>query len=448
MNSVQEINSRLVDIADEIEAITDVASAENRDLSEDETAKIFALDKEGEDLKAKAEYAGKIAKAKEAAIARRLSAQAAASFTGGPQATIVQPGAGNANAQSAEDRIPKAWKKRSGYRFASKYIKDKAEAYECAMFVASMMDPKKAPRISRIIGEAQEYYASQNITTDADGGYTTPDPLSSELINLMEVYGVARSKCRRVPMGANTLDVPKLGSAGHATVYYPAEEAAITESSLTFSQVTLTCQKVAALVKMSTEITEDSLIGMMDTVIQSISYSTAIAEDTNLFIGVSGGVLATGIQGDANVADTNVASVAALALTDLTECSVNVDQVQGAMNEWYMNPTMFHGPIRDLLNAAGGNTITNLEGGQRPMLLGYPVNFVNAMPSNTASTSGDLLVAFGDMSLAAYLGDRRSQSFQILNELFAVNDQVGVKMTERVAMTICNPEVLAKITIT
>ena len=442
MNSTKEINARLVDIADEIDAVAIVAANENRELSQEETDQIFALDAEGESLKVKLEQAAKVEEAKTRIVARRM---AAAEASAKPVAAVVS----NVHVGvESSDLIPKAWRKRSGYSFASKYIKDKDEAYMSAMYVASMMDAKQLPKMSAVIAEAREFFASQNITTDADGGYTVPSPLSNQLINLLEMYGVAREKMRRVPMGANTLDVPKLGAAGHATVYYPAEEGSITESDLTFSQTTLTCQKVAALVKMSTEITEDSLIGMMDTVIQSIAYSTAIAEDENLFNGVTGGVLATGIKGNASVDDTNVASVAALALTDLTACSVGSDQVQGAQNEWYMNPTLFHGQVRDLLNAAGGNTLVNLENGQRPLLFGYPVNFVNAMPGNSASASGDLLVAFGDMSLAAYFGDRRSQNFQVLNELYAENDQVGVKMTERIAMTICNPEVLAKITIT
>ena len=248
-------------------------------------------------------------------------------------------------------------------------------------------------------------------------------------------------------MSAETWSVPKV--AGHTTVYYPAEAAAITASDMTFAQVQLVAKKVAALVKMSTEVVEDSIISMMDTVVQDIAYSIAIAEDQNLFNGVASAINADGIKGDASVADTNVASVSALALDDLTAATVSIgNPIVGARNEWYMNPTLFHGPIRDLVNAAGGNTIRDFEGGQRPSLLGYPVNFVSVLPGSSASTSGDLLAVFGDMSLGAYFGDRRALSFKMLNELYAENDQVGVVATERIDIQVVNPEVLGKITLT
>jgi HK97 family phage major capsid protein len=182
-------------------------------------------------------------------------------------------------------------------------------------------------------------------------------------------------------MSADTWTVPKV--TAHASVFYPGEGSAISESDLSFGSVQLVAQKLAALVKMSSEITEDSVISMMDTVIESIAYSISIAEDENLFNGVTGGVLApaSAIKGNTSIDDTNVASPSALALTDLTACSVGIgNPVVGARNEWYINPTLFHGPIRDLLNAAGNNSMRELEEGQRPTLLGYPVNFVNVLP--------------------------------------------------------------------
>jgi len=187
--------------------------------------------------------------------------------------------------------------------------------------------------------------------------------------------------------------------------------------------------------------------------VESMAYQMAIAEDTNLFIGVAGGLLedtATGsLQGHTGIADTNVASVSGLALSDLTAASVSVgNPVVGARNEWYLNPTLFHGPVRDLLLAAGGNTQSVIEGGQRPSLLGYPVNFVNVLPGASASGAGDLLAVFGDINLACYFGERRGLNFRTLNELYANTDQIGVQCTQRVALKVANPEVLSKITLT
>jgi HK97 family phage major capsid protein len=246
-------------------------------------------------------------------------------------------------------------------------------------------------------------------------------------------------------MSADTWSVPKV--AGQATIYYPNEAASITDSSVSFSQVQLTAKKLAALVKMSTEVTEDSILDMLSVVVDSIAYSIALEEDKNLFNGVAGGVNTSGIAGDASVDDTNVASVSALALTDLTACSAGIgNPIIGAVNEWYMSPVVFHGAVRDLLNAAGNNSMRELEEGQRPTLLGYPVNLVSCLPS--APASGELVAVFGDLRLGAYFGDRRALNFKTLNELYAENDQIGVVATERIDIKVANPEVLAKITIT
>ena len=317
----------------------------------------------------------------------------------------------------------------------SKHFASSEDAFKSGMWLAALGGNRRA----------KEFVAAQNIGTAADGGNLVPDPLSDALINLMEQRGAARQACQRVVMSADTWTVPKV--TAHATVYYPAEAAAITESDLAFSQVQLTAKKLAALVKMSTEVTEDSIVDIMNVVVESIAYSIALEEDKNLFNGVSGGVNANGIAGDASVDDTNVASAGALALTDLTACASGIgNPIIGAQNAWWMSPVIFNSVVRDLVNAAGGNTIADLEGGQRPLLLGYPVNFVSALPS--APASGELVAVFGDLRLGAYFGDRRALNFKTLSELYMENDQLGVVATERIDIAVSCPEVLSKITIT
>jgi HK97 family phage major capsid protein len=293
--------------------------------------------------------------------------------------------------------------------------------------------------------EAKRFMNDLSIGTDNRGGFTTPAPLSNALINLQEEYGIARQKCRRIVMSQNTWDVPKL--TGHVSINYTNEAAAIGSSDLTFAQVQLVAKKMTALTKISRELDEDSIIPMLDTVVQSIAYALAIEEDTNLFIGKSGGLELEGIENNDSVNDVNVANLGALALTDFTACAAGVDtHVVGARNEWYINPSLFNGAVRDLLNAAGGNNITNIEAGQRPLLLGYPVNFVHTLPA--VAGSGNCLAVFGDLNLGCYFGERRGTEFRTLTELYANTDQIGVQCTQRVSLSIANPEVLSKITLT
>lgn len=420
MKKIAEINARLESIADELQALSDL-SAEN-ELDQTQIDLVNELDAEFSKLEGERNSLQAVQDKLDAAKAARAVPQAS---------SIVEPAQIENAIEEEKEVIPARVKNQRSKHFASS-----EDAFKSGMWLAALGGNRRA----------KDFVAAQNIGTAADGGNLVPDPLSDALINLMEARGVARQACQRVVMSADTWAVPKVTQ--HATVYYPAESASITSADLQFSQVSLTAQKLAALVKMSTEVTEDSIVDIMNVCVESIAYSMALEEDKNLFNGVSSGVNANGIAGDSSVDDTNVAtSIANLALTDLTACASGIgNPIIGASNEWYMSPVVFHSQVRDLLNAAGGNAIQDLEGGQRPLLLGYPVNLVSCLPA--APASGELVAVFGDLRLGAYFGDRRALNFKVLNELYAENDQLGVVATERIDIKVANPEVLAKITIT
>lgn len=410
-----DIKAELSDISLELEALAKSDSASIEELQELQ-AKADVLEKEFD-------QAVELEKIKAEILAKRESeAQAAVQP---PVFEATQPAV-----EEVKEVIPAKAKSQKSKIFASS-----EDAYTAGMYLAALGGDHKA----------KEFMAAQSGGTDNKGGFAVPDPLSNQLINLLEDYGIARQACQRIVMSSDNWSVPKV--TAQASISYPGEAVALSESDVTFSQVSLSATKLAALVKMSTEISEDAVISMVDTVTQSIAYSIAIAEDDNLFNGVAGGVNATGIAGDASVDDTNVASLAALALTDITACATGIgNPVRGASNSFYINPTVYHGQIRDLVNAAGGNTIADLEGGQRPLLMGYPVVLTNILPA--APASGELVAVFGDLRLGCYFGDRRSLTFKTLNELYAANDQIGIQATERIDIKVANPEVLAKITIT
>ncbi len=422
MKNLAEIAARLEAISIEVEALSDVALNEG-DNCEETLAQIEALDAEFTGLKASQERQEKIQARIDVITASRVAPPVPAVEA----EASIEPSL--EEVKEMENKIPAAAQYNKSGVFASSN-----DAYTAGKFLLATAGDRKAA----------DFMAAQSEGVNSEGGFTVPAPLASELINLIEEYGVARNVCRRIVMGAPTWTVPKL--AGHATVFYPNEAEAITASDLSFAQVSLTAQKMAGLVKMSTEISEDSLISMTDTIVRDLAWSFAKAEDEALFSG-NANLYATGIEGDTGIADHDVADVASLALTDLTSTVVAAGQERGLNHQWYMSPTLWNGQVRDILNAAGGNSQADLVGGVRATLLGYPVDVVNGMKGAGASTSDDLLCVFGDLGVSHYFGDRRSLNFRVLNELFAVNDQVGVICTQRIALKSANPEVLSKITL-
>tara|TARA_R110000824_G_scaffold10010_4_gene44351 strand:+ start:223 stop:1494 length:1272 start_codon:yes stop_codon:yes gene_type:complete len=422
MKNVLEISARLEEISLQVEALSAVALEEG-DSTEETLTQLEGLNAEFDVLAAKKDRLVKVQAKVDSIVASRVL----------PTAPAIEAEA--SIEPTLEENDPMTIPAKALYN-SSKVFATSEDAYTSGQFLAAVAGNKKS----------QEFMAAQTVGTNSEGGFTVPAPLAAELINLLDSYGVARNVCKRVVMGAPTWSVPKLASG--STVYYPAEAAAITESALAFSQITLTAVKMASLVKMSTEISEDSLISMADTIVQDIAWSFSKAEDDNLFTG--GSLYTGGIEADASIADTNIAGALATGLTlaDLVACQVAVGSERGLNHEWYFNATLWNGTIRELLNAGGGITSDHLVSGVKPTLFGYPVNLVNAMPGNAASTIGDLIGVFGDLKVSHYFGDRRNLSFKVLNELFAVNDQVGIVATQRVDIASANPEVLSKITLT
>jgi HK97 family phage major capsid protein len=410
-----DIKAELSDVSLELEALAKSESATVEELQ--------ALQAKADNLEKEFDQAVELEKIKAEILAKREAEAKAA----------VQPSVFEAQQPKLEEVkevIPATAKSQKSKVFASS-----EDAYTAGMYLAALGGDHKA----------KDFMAAQSGGTDNKGGFAVPSVLSNQLINLVEEAGVARQYCQRIVMSSDNWSVPKV--TAQASISYPSEASAISESDVTFSQVSLSAKKMAALVKMSTEISEDAVISMVDTITQSLALSMATAEDDNLFNGVASAINANGIAGDASVDDTNVASAGALALTDLTACATGIgNPIRGASNAWYINPVVYHGQIRDLVNAAGGNTIQILEGGQQQSLLGYPVVLTNILPS--APASGELVAVFGDLRLGCYFGDRRSLNFKVLSELFAANDQVAIQCTQRIDLAVANPEVLAKITIT
>ena len=410
-----DIKAELSEISLELEALAQSESATVEELKELQ-AKADVLEKEFD-------QAVELDKIKAEILATREAEAKAA----------VQPPVFEAQQPKLEEVkevIPATAKSQKSKVFASS-----EDAYTAGMYLAALGGDHKA----------KDFMAAQSGGTDNKGGFAVPSVLSNQLINLVEDAGIARQYCQRIVMSSDNWSVPKV--TAQASISYPSEGSAISESDLTFSQVSLSAKKMASLVKMSTEISEDAVISMVDTITQSLALSMATAEDDNLFNGVASAINANGIAGDASVDDTNVASAGALALTDLTACATGIgNPIRGASNSWYINPVVYHGQIRDLVNAAGGNTIQILEGGQQQSLLGYPVVLTNILPS--APASGELVAVFGDLRLGCYFGDRRSLNFKVLSELFAASDQVAIQCTQRIDLAVANGEVLSKITIT
>ena len=276
----------------------------------------------------------------------------------------------------------------------------------------------------------------------ASGGYLVPDEMQQTIINLREEYGVFRQNCSVVPMGRDTITIPRRASGVTAT--FTAEAAALTESDPAFNDVQLAAKKLGVLTKVSSELAEDAIINIADYVVQEFALAFAKKEDECGFAGTGavayGGIIGTNV---ALIDGTHTASaVDATAATD-TYAEVDADDLNAMIGR---TPSYAHAGAKfygsrigveivfgGIQAAAGGNTMTDLAGKPQRQYLGYPIVVVPGTIFQTATTSLDNLVMFlfGDLSQAATMGDRREIRVGLSEHVYWANDQIGIKATER-----------------
>jgi HK97 family phage major capsid protein len=282
--------------------------------------------------------------------------------------------------------------------------------------------------------------------TTTAGGFTVPDIVSSDLIWLREMYGVARRNSRIYPMSSDTLLVPS--ATGSTTVYYASEATAITDSQLTFAQVSLSAKKLAVLTIASKELGEDTVIDLGASLARDMAYAIAKEEDNACFNGDGTSTYGsiTGILQAVyglNATKANIAGVvvgAALSGANFSNFTLANFQAMVAklptyadQAKWYMHKDLFFNGVADKLIALGGNAILDIQNAYTtaPTLFGYPIEWVQNMPKSPAATTP--VAILGDLSKGVAFGDRRAMTVEVSDQVKFVEDALTYKATERFA---------------
>jgi HK97 family phage major capsid protein len=271
-----------------------------------------------------------------------------------------------------------------------------------------------------------------------------PDELERAIIDLREEYGMFRRAVRVTPMGSDTRNIPR--RVGGLTAYFVGEGSAGTESDASWDNVQLVAKKLMVLTRMSSEVAEDAIIDLADTMAQEIAYAFAIKEDTVGFTGTGAGtdggivgVLVKALDGNHNLAKVtasgagNSADVFSEITSDhLIDLMAAIPQFAKPGAAWYCGPVCQALVFDAIKVAAGGNTGDNLAQANAPRFLGYPIMVTPVFPdSATTDYSGLVMLGFGNLRLAATMGDRRGIRVALSNEKYWTEDQIGIKGTER-----------------
>ena len=273
------------------------------------------------------------------------------------------------------------------------------------------------------------------IGSDPDGGYLVPDEFERTLIEALEEQNIFRQLATVIRTASGERQIPVATTKGTAS--WVEEEALIPESNDTFGQITLGAYKLATMIKISTELLNDSAFNMEAYIAKEFARRIGVKEEEAFFVG-DGSKKPTGIlaaTGGAPVAKTT-ASATAITFDEVLDLFYALKTPYRTKASFVTNDSTMK-MLRKLKDSTGQYLWQpSIKDGTPDMIVGRPIHTSGFVP---AVAAGAKALMFGDYSYY-WIADRQSRTFQRLNELFATTGQVGFIATQRVDGKLILPE--------
>lgn len=269
------------------------------------------------------------------------------------------------------------------------------------------------------------------------GGFLVPAEVEEAIIALRDIAGVFRQKATVRTMGSDVRHFPR--RLGGLTAYFTAENAALTESSATWDNVTLSAKKLGILNRVSSELLEDEVVGLGEYFVQEMAFAFADKEDDCGFVG-DGTSTYGGMTGLTKALIGKAGGVAAASAhnTFLTLDGPDVEKMMAALPAYAWQGACFYCSAYALATLFARLTVTTggvimTQNGPRQLIsyLGFPVIPTPKLPTGTTAQSGNVMILFGDLSLSTILGSRRGVSVARSVDVFFESDTLAIRGTER-----------------
>ena len=268
-----------------------------------------------------------------------------------------------------------------------------------------------------------------------EGGYTVPDEFEHQLIEGLEDENIMRGLVHTIRTGSGDHKIPIVAS--HGTGSWVEEEGTIPESDDAFSQISLSAHKFATMIRISRELLNDSAFDLAAYIAHEFVRRAGAAEEQAILTG-DGSHKPIGLLHDTLGAQVGVTAASATAITadELIDMQHSLKSGYRRKACWIMNDATISA-IRKLKDGQGQYIWQpGIKEGAPDMLFNQKVLMSNYMP---LIGSGTKVILYGDFSYY-WLAEREGRTLERLNELYAVTDQVGFKMTERLDGRLILPE--------
>lgn len=339
-------------------------------------------------------------------------------------------------------------------RGTTRYVKSVQQAHDGGMWLGAIMGNEYAKRYCASKGIAIEkgfqgydVAKSQVEGVNTSGGFLVNPEFEDAMVVLRNDYGSFRRNARIVPMLSDTKSVKR--QTGTRSAYFVGEASAGTASSSSFDLINGVAKKLMVLDFMSSEWSEDTAVAAGDLFANDVAYALALKEDQSGFIGdgtsTYGGIIGLQKAFDDLGTESNSAGVysaagawSAMTMTDVTSwLGLLPPFARKSRNlKIFCHSHFYYQVLERLAFTAGGTTTIDIKDGVAVQsFMGYPVEFVQVLPSATATTQFDAF--FGDLAMSSYFFDRRGITIAtsgdaVIGGVSAFEtDQIGYRATER-----------------
>ncbi|MBB4422309.1 HK97 family phage major capsid protein [Bradyrhizobium sp. CIR48] len=301
---------------------------------------------------------------------------------------------------------------------------------------------------------------AQNESSNTSGGFLAPVQFEASVFALRELRGAFRATAAYQPMSRDALFVPRRTSG--LTAYFTNEASAISESMAGWDALQLVARKLATLTKVSSELDEDAAFFLGLYLAVEAAYAFALVEDNCGFMGDGSstydkirGVIPQLLDGTHNAGKISAAAghntFAAIDSSDLCSLIGAVPAVALPGAKWICSQYAYAITLCRLAATSGGIVVMPNEAGRLvPHFMGFPVVVCQSLPQVNTSLSGNVMLLFGDMKLAATLGERRGitlarsehgQSFAEDNVLYKITQRIDISVHDLGDNTTAGPVV-------
>ena len=432
MDKIKALLEELAAVVAEMEAMTEDApegEAPAEPMTEEQEASLRSLEAKADKLKERIEFLTRV-QAKELELRSVLERAAPAKkIEATTEDTPVE--------KRTVFAVPKASRPLVGFKCEER-------AYRAGMSIkASLLNDSEARRWCADHGVESRAQAGG---INSLGGVLTNPELSSEIVRLVEEFGVFPADARNVSMNSDSLLIAR--RTGGLSARPIGENAAPTTSDVSFDNIQLTAKLWGIDNRIPMSLLEDSVINLADTMAVEVAQAFAEAFDNSGFIGTGSGSLYHGTTGVAvaiidgthtagvQTAATGNNTFSGLALSDFTNTVARLPVYARSRGnaKWYISPSGYGASMLRLMMAASGNNQADVAGGANLQFLGFPVVIAQPLEARLTGTASAVACLFGDLSQAATYGVRREVTIKTDTSRFIEFDQMLTFATARVAM--------------